>query len=206
MPPLTIRQERHEDHREAEFLTREAFWNRYQPGCEEHLLLHRMRDVPAFVPELALVAVEDGTLVGHVAVTEARIVDDDRDEVTVLCLGPIAVHPGHQGRGIGTALMEGVLERARELGYRAVLLFGDPGYYARFGFRSTGRYGIGTSTGDHPDALMARELVEGGLAGVHGRFHIDPVFEIDADELAAFDQRFPPKEKLVTDTQLPQGG
>lgn len=205
MPPLTIRQERPDDHRDAEFLTREAFWNRYQPGCEEHLLLYRMRDVPAFVPELALVATEDGKLVGHVAVTEARVVSDDEDEVPVLCLGPIAVHPSLQGRGIGSSLMEHVLERARRLGYRAVLLFGDPSYYSRFGFRSTERYGIRTATGEYLDALMARELLEDGLAGVHGRFHMDPVFEIDPEELAAFDQRFPPKEKLVTDTQLSQG-
>jgi predicted N-acetyltransferase YhbS len=202
VPTLTIRREAPADHRAAEVLTREAFWNRYQPGCDEHLLLHRMRDVPAFVPELTLVATEDDVLVGHVAITRARIEGDDGTDVGVLCLGPIAVAPDRQGQGIGTALLRAVLERARERGERAIVLFGDPAYYGRVGFRSAEAFGLRTSTDETLDAFQALELAEGSLAGVRGRVHLDPVFEVDPDELEAFDRGFEPKQKRVTDTQL----
>ena len=57
-----IRLERKEEHREVENLVREAFWNVYRPGCLEHYVLHRLRDDPAFVPELDLVMELDGEL------------------------------------------------------------------------------------------------------------------------------------------------
>ena len=53
---LKLRTEQPADYRETENVTREAFWNLYSPGCCEHYLLHVMRDSPAFVPELDLVA------------------------------------------------------------------------------------------------------------------------------------------------------
>lgn len=202
MADVAVRLETPADHRDVEHLTREAFWNLYKPGCDEHLILHKMRDLPAFVEDLDLVATDaTGRLVGSVVATEARIVGG-HEEVTVLCLGPVAVVPDQQRRGIGSLLIERVLARARELGYPAVVLFGDPGYYSRFGFRNAEEFGIQTSTGENFDAFMATELDEGALSGVEGRFFADPVFETDPDEVEAFDRTFPPRQKLVTDTQL----
>ncbi len=54
------------DYRATEELTREAFWGLNHPGCDEHLLLHKLRAVPASVPELDYVAEVNGKLVGHV--------------------------------------------------------------------------------------------------------------------------------------------
>ena len=59
---LKLRTEQPADYRETENVTREAFWNLYSPGCCEHYLLHVMRDSPAFVPELDLVAERDGRM------------------------------------------------------------------------------------------------------------------------------------------------
>jgi predicted N-acetyltransferase YhbS len=55
-------------------------------------------------------------------------------ETQALLLGPLAVHPDVRSRGIGAALMAEAIERARELGHRAILLVGDAAYYGRFGF------------------------------------------------------------------------
>lgn len=203
MAEIAVRLETPADHRDVEHLTREAFWNLYKPGCDEHLILHKMRDLPAFVEDLDLVATDaTGRLVGSVVATEARIVGDGRDDVTVLCLGPVAVAPDHQRQGIGSLLIERLLARARELGYPAVVLFGDPRYYARFGFSNAEEFGIQTSTGENFDAFMVAELRDGALLGVEGRFLADPVFETDPDEVEAFDRTFPPRQKMVTDTQL----
>ena len=53
---IKLRIEQSSDYHETENITREAFWNHYSPGCDEHYLLHIMRNHPKFVPELDIVA------------------------------------------------------------------------------------------------------------------------------------------------------
>ena len=52
---IPIRQEQPQDYDTVEQITREAFWNLYRPGCEEHLIVHKLRKHPDFIPELAFV-------------------------------------------------------------------------------------------------------------------------------------------------------
>ena len=66
MDDIIIRNELPEDYRAVENLTREAFWNVYQPGCTEHYLLSRMRQSSDFAAELDFVAECDGRIVGNV--------------------------------------------------------------------------------------------------------------------------------------------
>ena len=55
MKNMTIRLETEKDYRAVEELTREAFWNVYKPGADEHYFVHTMRSHPDFIPELAFV-------------------------------------------------------------------------------------------------------------------------------------------------------
>jgi putative acetyltransferase len=80
---------------------------------------------------LSLVAIADGTLVGHAAFTMCSI--GGRSEPVAL-LAPVAVLPGHQKSGIGTALIKTGLERLQAGGIVQVYVLGDPAYYGRFGF------------------------------------------------------------------------
>ena len=57
---MMIRLEEPKDYREVEELTREAFWNKYRPGCFEHYVLHQYRDRLEFVKELDCVIEEEG--------------------------------------------------------------------------------------------------------------------------------------------------
>ena len=118
---LKLRTEQPADYRETENVTREAFWNLYSPGCCEHYLLHVMRDSPAFVPELDLVAERDGRIVGNVVSLRAVLHGDDGTVCEVLSLGPISVLPECQRQGIGGRLISRTRELARELGFRALL-------------------------------------------------------------------------------------
>ena len=68
-----IRNERKEDYREVENLTREAFWNVYRPGGQEHFVLNQFRSNPDFIPELDLVMELDGRIIGHVMFSKASI-------------------------------------------------------------------------------------------------------------------------------------
>lgn len=63
---VVIRQERAEDEATVENLVREAFWNVYRPGCQEHDVLHRPRASPNFVRELAFVMEGDGRITGQI--------------------------------------------------------------------------------------------------------------------------------------------
>lgn len=152
-------------------LTRRAFWDLFQPGCDEHLLLQRLRNSSCYIPELDLVAIEEGVIVGHAMATVAAVERVKAcADCRVVCVGPVSVLPEKQKEGIGCKLLYHLLERAGELGYDAAFLYGHPEYYPRFGFVNAERYGITTRDGQNFDAFMALELRQGGLSGINGRF------------------------------------
>jgi predicted N-acetyltransferase YhbS len=199
---ISIRLEEENDYQNVEYLTREAFWNIYKPGCVEHLLVHKIRKVPAFVKKLSFVACHDKKIVGNIIYSKGKIVNDEHNKYEVLCMGPIGVLPSYQRQGIGSSLMHYSIDKARQLGYKAVILFGDQNYYGRFGFLNAIEYRIKTSAGENFEAFMALELYDGALHGISGRFYEDEVFKIDENELEIFEKGFPYKEKRVTSTQL----
>jgi predicted N-acetyltransferase YhbS len=202
---IIIRPESPSDFKETELLTREAFWDVYKPGCDEHLILNKMRSVPAFVPELDFVAVYNNKIIGNIVYTKAKVVNEYNQEHEVLCMGPLCVLPSYQKKGVGSKLMEHSTLRAKELGYRAVIIFGNPNYYRRFGFVNAQKYNIKTAKSENFDAFVSLELLEGGLKGIEGKFYADHVFQVDKQELEEFEKGFPYKEKHVTDTQLKCG-
>ncbi len=198
---LAIRPECPEDFRAVEELTRDAFWNLHVPGCDEHLVAHNLRASAMFIPELSFVALRGGRVVGNIMYSRAEIVDDSGAVRGVLTFGPLSVSPEQQRSGVGSALVVHSLEAARRLGYGGVVIFGDPAYYSRFGFRAAREFGIYSGDGVFPVAHQALELYEGGLDGVKGRFREDRAFRVDPHELELFEQSFPPKEKFVTESQ-----
>ena len=191
---LTFRLETPEDFRRVEELTRDAFWGYTEPTCNEHYLAHLLRKAPAFLPELDTVAEADGKLVGNVMYSKAKVVDKTGDEHEVLTFGPLSVSPHCHYGGVGSALMRHTIRKAKELGHRAIVFYGHPDYYPRFGFRNAGAFGITTPDGENFDALMAMELYEGALDGISGAFYEDPAFDIDEKEAEAYDRTFPHRE------------
>ena len=79
-----------------EHLIREAFWNQNLPGCDEHYLLHKMRDHEDFIPELDLVLELNGELVGSIVYTKATLVDEQRQKKEILSFGPVGILPQYQ--------------------------------------------------------------------------------------------------------------
>lgn len=199
---IIIRLEQPADYREAESVTREAFWNCYSPGCMEHYLLHVMRRSPRFVRELDFVAVANSKIVGSIAFMKACIVGDDGNRYEVLTLGPIAILPSFQCKGIGRMLIEHARTEARKQGYRAILLCGDPLYYRKVGFTEAEDFGIRTSDNKYLAALQAYPLYDHALQRLAGRYFEDEVYAVNEAEAAAFDRQFPSKEPIVgTPTQ-----
>lgn len=194
--PLLIRPERPEDYYETEYMTQKAFWNLYNPGCSEHLLVRKLRTDPVYIPELSRVAELDGTIVGAIYYSHSCVVDGETTH-DLLTFGPLCVEPALQKTGIGGKLMETTFQLAREAGHKAIIIFGEPGYYPRFGFAPCERFGITTADGKNFDAFMALELTPGSLKDVHGKFYEAEVFENLPDEdVEEFNKKFPHMEKL----------
>jgi putative acetyltransferase len=143
--PAVIRPERAEDRDASSEVERLAFGSN-----AEAAIVEAVRDAEG---SFALVAEVDGAVVGHVQFSRAWIGDS-----AVAALGPIGVHPEHQGRGIGSALILQGLEEARGLGAAAVILLGSPDFYPRFGFQPALRLGIRNPfAGVQPDGFVVTE-------------------------------------------------
>lgn len=203
MSDIIIRQETSQDYKETEQVIREAFWDVYRPGCSEHFVLHNIRTAPAFIKALDLVACDGNTIVGAIICPEGKIINERHEECIALSM-MVGVLPSYQRKGIGLMLIKQAIETAASLGYRGIVIFGNPNYYARFGFVNAEAYGIQTPDGQNFDFFMALELSENSLKGIQGRFYDDPLFQPSSDsaELESFDSQFPHKEKHITDTQL----
>lgn len=191
------------DYAETENLIRDAFWDVYHPGAVEHYVTHRLRSSADRIPQLDLVAVRHGAIVGCLIGTYATVVNDSLDtHHQVVSFGPLGVALSYRRMGIGTALMRMGLRVAARIGFPGAFLYGYRNYYARFGFRDARRWQIATEDGGNFDFFLGKELSRGGLRHITGRLVQSRLFESDPAEVERFDERFPPRAKHVTDTQL----
>ena len=153
---FSVEREAGDDHWEVEALYDLCF----APG-REALSSYRLREGVAPVPELCLVAREEGIVAGAIRFWPVRV-----GARRALLLGPVAVHPTHQGEGMGGYLILEGLDRARDLGWRRALLVGDEPYYGRFGFHRLARVAMPPPT--NPARVLGAALAPGAWDGVAG--------------------------------------
>ena len=122
---MILAQERGEDWWEVEALLDLCF----APG-REALSSYRLRDGVPPVGALCLTAREDGILAAAIRVWPVRVAGR-----SAALIGPVAVHPTHQGEGLGAMMIQQVIERAGQIGWERMMLVGDAPYYGRFGFQ-----------------------------------------------------------------------
>jgi putative acetyltransferase len=122
---------------------RELHLAAFAPSTVEAAILDGLRADGDLIVPLSLVALRDGELVGHVAISRAWVDPDaSPDAVEALALGPIGVAPPLQRAGVGAALMRGCLAAAAETGWPLIALLGHAEYYPRFGFESADGLGL----------------------------------------------------------------
>ena len=195
---MELRLENEKDYFEVENLTREAFWDVYRPGCSEHLVLNKLRQADSFIKDLDYVLIEDGKIVGNIVYTKMFTGTERKMSDEVIAFGPISVHPDFQKKGLGKKRPDYTLDKAKCLGYKAVLITGDNNYYNPLGFESACRYHVylpGTSEDDEAVFFMAKELEEGYLGNNNGIYDFDICFNVSEEELEIFDRKFPEKAK-----------
>ena len=197
MGKLILRQERRTEYRTMEEIIRDSFWDKYCPGCSEHLVVHNLRSSEAIVPELCLAAEENGRLAGGIWYAKASIRSGEK-EYPVLTLGPVCVRPDRQACGIGSALIRETLSLAAGK-YTAVILYGNPAYYGRFGFRPASDFGITDAEGNPCPAILIYPMADDIPCGA---FDEGAVYHVLPEEVRKFDRTFPPRQKHCNSKQL----
>lgn len=134
---------------------------------EEARLTDRLRLSNAYIPQLSLVAILEGKVVGHIMFTKIDIINDE-NIIQSLSLAPMAVIPEMQGKGIGGQLVRYGLTKAKELGYKSVIVLGHKDYYPRFGFVSTQKWQIKPPFNVPANTFMGLELDENSLSNAAG--------------------------------------
>ena len=202
---IIIRLEREEDYRENENLIREAFWNVYCPGCKEHYLIHVLRNDDSCVNELNFVMEKAGKIIGQNVFAKTVIEADDGRVIDVLTMGPICIAPELKRQGYGKMLLDYTVEKAKEMGFGAVLFEGNIDFYGKSGFDYSSKFGIRYH--DLPEDadssfFLCKELKPGYLDDVTGVYQTPEVYYVKYDEVEEFDKTFPPKQKLKLPGQL----
>lgn len=194
---IIIRRETPADYAAVGYLTREAFWNVYRPGCLEHYVMHCLREDPAFVPELDFVMEKDGVIIGQNIFMRASIAADDGRSIPILTMGPICIAPELKRQGYGKMLLDYSLEQAAKLGAGALCFEGNIDFYGKSGFTYASNYGIryhGLPEGEDASFFLCKELILGYLDGITGEYATPAGYFVDEGEAEEFDKQFPPKE------------
>ncbi len=168
---MIIRSEKTEDYTQISEVIRSAF----KQEEEEVILVDNLRKSPDFIPELSLVAIIEGKIIGHILFSKV-IIKSDLSEHDVLCLAPVSVHSKFQNKGIGTELVQKGLEECKRLGYGIVNVLGHENYYPRFGFKLAKEFKILPIEKEWENNFFIIELISGALNGVAGTLVYPPEF------------------------------
>jgi len=148
----------------------------FAPG-RTALSSYRLRDDVAMVTGLSLVARDDyGGVAGAIRYWPVSIGPASH---RALLLGPVAVHPTHQGEGLAAMMILESLQTARQNGWQRVILVGDAPYYTRFGFQQADNIRFPPPT--NPTRLLSLPLVEAAMDGVAGmvrKMDISPLNDV----------------------------
>ncbi|MDF2884435.1 MAG: GCN5-related N-acetyltransferase [Clostridiaceae bacterium] len=193
---IEVRMETKDDWYNVELMTQHAFWNKHHLGCDEHYLVHKLRQHKGYLPELSRIAVKDGDVIGCIMYSKARVVDG-ADTHEIITFGPLCVEPKWQGCGVGELLLMETMNLAANKGYKGIVIFGEPDYYPRIGFKTCDSFNITTADGKNFDAFMGIELAEDSMKGIKGKFYESEVFEnLPKEEVEEYNKKFPQLQKL----------
>jgi predicted N-acetyltransferase YhbS len=127
---------------------------------------YRLREGSAPEPGLSRVVREEGLgVVGAISFWPLAV---SAAHAKALLLGPLAVHPQRQNRGLGMLLMREGLDQAKARGHTRVLLVGDEPYYARVGFRRVDNPALLLPGPVNRARFLCLELVPGAMKDVSG--------------------------------------
>ena len=162
---VQIRPETAADADAIDAVTVAAFLEAPHAAHTEQFIVRALRRAGALT--VSIVAELDGGVVGHVAASPVAV---SNGATGWFGLGPLSVRPDLQRRGLGSRLMEAVLQRLRELGAAGCVLVGDPAYYRRFGFRPEPGLVLPEVPAEYFQALSLGRPIPEGVVAFHPAF------------------------------------
>lgn len=173
---MEVRKETREDYCEIEELIKRAFQFAEHSDKNEHKLVAKIREGENYIPDLALVAVGDGKVLGYVMLSKIEIKSQEKI-FPALALAPVCVMPEYQKQGIGKELIREAMTKAEKFKYyTSVVVLGDPYYYMQFGFKKAKEFGVYAKIPGSEDYLMIQELSGNDLHGISGEVVYGPEF------------------------------
>lgn len=147
-----------------------AEWDSPEEGKVVRQLVEEIRSKKYYIPELELIMTDEkDEIIGYVMFSRFHI--EGKYENELLILTPVAVKTELQRQHISKDLIEYGFEKARELGFKAILVEGNPLNYNPRGFQSSYKFGINAGPNirlPRPECLMVKELEEGALDKISG--------------------------------------
>lgn len=198
---VTIRREQTIDYLRVEELAREAFWNLYFPGANEHCVVHKMRSHKDFIKELSYVIEVDGVVEGAIFYTHSKVISKDKKELNTISFGPVFISSKYHRQSLGRQLITHTIGLAKEMGYTAIITLGYPYHYKPYGFIGGKKYGISMVDGNYYTGLLVLPLIEGIFDNIKGYAMFSEALEVSEEEVAAFEKNLPYKEKTVQASQ-----
>lgn len=168
---LTIDEEKESEFSEIYELIKIAFQTAKKADGDEQDYVDKLRKSNKYIPELALTIKDSKKIVGHIMLTKTFILRDN-EKIEALLLSPICVQLEYRKKGVATKLIRHSLTLAKDKGFKAVFLVGNPAFYSKFDFESIIKFDI-TDTGNIPvKYTMGLELEKGFLATKGGTISI----------------------------------
>ena len=172
---VTVRMERKSDVPFVRFVEEAAF-----ARALEAEIVDRVRGTRDWWEDGSLVAVDAaGSIVGHVLLSRGRLVGTRGSETDIGMIGPVAVLPERQRRGIGGALMSAAIAAATARELPMICLLGHPTYYPRFGFEPARAAGIQPPDASWPDEAWMVLRLPAWDPALSGVAHFAPAFRAD---------------------------
>jgi predicted N-acetyltransferase YhbS len=167
---MNIRTVKIEEYRFIEDFVYEIFNNTaYSDGLAEKDLVREIRENPYYIPQLDIVVEEEGMIIGHFILSKLPI--SNKYENEMLMLSPVSVAIDKQRQGVGKYMLQEGIKLAANMGFKGMIVEGDPRYYQRFGFKTSTEFGIYASKKNVPPSvenLMCMELCENGMETISG--------------------------------------
>ena len=162
---LKVRIENEADIDAIDRITTAAFLNAPHTDHSEQYIVRKLRNSGALY--ISLVAEYQGEVVGHVAISPVSISDGSEGWFG---LGPISVSPSIQRSGVGSKLMQSVLEALKSSGASGCVLLGDPAFYSRFGFRPESCLVLADVPPEYFQAIAFSGVLANGIVSYHEAF------------------------------------
>lgn len=204
-----IRKESPDEYGIVENVVRESFWNIYRPGCHEHFILHNYRNNKDYISDLSKIITADGKIIGQILFSKAMLTHlKTGEQIQIATFGPVSILPEYQKKGYGKALILDGLQKAEKLGISHIIIFGDPGYYKKFGFINAVHSGVlidGQEEDKELEFVMIKRISDKNtVSRITGPwiYKVPDGYNIDEKELEIFDRKFPEKVKEKHTGQL----